>query len=264
MNIAIITGASSGMGKEYAIQLEKNYSVDEIWVIARRKEKLEALKEVIKTPLRIVCLDLTKEESYKEFKELLEKEQPNITLLVNNAGLGRFGAYENTTLEDDIQMLDLNNKSLVVMTRLSLPYMKEGSNIINMASMSSYQPVPYITTYGATKAFTLSYSRALNVELKHRDIHVLAVTPYWVKTEFFNAANEKNDKKVKNFNYYYTAEQVVKQAYKDLKKRKKDISVCGKYPRFQKRLVKCLPHKLVMKIWCNQQKKAKNFDEVTK
>jgi short-subunit dehydrogenase len=138
------------------------------------------------------------------------------------------------------------------MTYLTLPYMKEGGRIYQIDSLSSFQPVPYIGVYGATKAFVLSFSRALGVELKKRGIRVLAVCPGWVKTEFFDRA--VSDDTITYYNHFYTAEQVVTRAMKDMK-RGRDVSICGFRIRAQVFFTKLLPHRLVMKIWCKQQKK---------
>lgn len=119
-----------------------------------------------------------------------------------------------------------------------------------MGSMSSIQPVPYINVYAATKAYVLSFSRALNVELKHRGIKVMAVCPYWVQTEFFNIAI--NDDTVNKFGKIYTPEEVVTKALKDMKKGR-DVSFCGLNTKLQRLGVKLMPHNLVMKIWCKQQ-----------
>ena len=186
MNIAIVTGASSGMGREFVLQLSQYVQVDEIWAIARRGDALAALSAPV--PVRPVVLDLCENASFDTFAQLLEKEQPNVKLLVNAAGFGKFGAYDKVSIADDCRMIDFNCKALVAMTRLTLPYMKAGSHVLQLASNSSWQPVPYITTYGATKAMVLSYSRAMNRELKARGIRMMSMNPGWVKTEFFNHA----------------------------------------------------------------------------
>ena len=162
MNIAIVTGASSGMGREFVLQLGKYVDVDEIWVIARREAALKALQEQVTTPVRPVVLDLLQPQSFETYAALLAKERPNVKLLVNAAGFGKFGKFENISVEDDCRMIDLNTKALVLMTRLTLPFMERGSHVLQLDSLSAFQPVPYITTYGATKAFVLSYCRAMN------------------------------------------------------------------------------------------------------
>ena len=264
MNIAIVTGASSGMGKEFVLQLSGYVTVDEIWVIARRQGSLEALQALVPVPVRPISLDLCREESYQEYQALLETEKPNVKLLVNAAGFGKFGSAQNIPLAEDLKMIDLNCKALVAMTRLTLPYMTAGSHILQLDSLSAFQPVPYITTYGATKSFVLSYSRALNRELKGTGIRVMAMNPGWVKTEFFSHACQTNDNnEVQYFNHLYEARDVVATGLKHLYKTKKDVSVHGVPIKGQVLLVKLLPHKWVMNIWCRQQKKAKNNKNLT-
>ena len=264
MNIAIVTGASSGMGREFVLQLSQYVDVDEIWAIARRKEALEALNEVVSVPVRAIGLDLLEEDSFKTLSQLLQKESPNVKLLVNAAGFGKFGTYHKVPLEDDCKMIDLNCKALLVMTRLVLPYMEKDSHILQLDSLSAFQPVPYITTYGATKAFVLSYSRALNRELKPRGIRCMAMNPGWVKTEFFNHAFQTNaDAEVKYFDRLYEAKDVVATGLKDLYKTRKDYSVHGLPVKIQVLLVKIVPHSIVMNIWLNQQKNPKNNKGLT-
>ena len=264
MNIAIVTGASSGMGREFVLQLPRYVEVDEIWAIARRTEALEALKAEVSVPVRPVSLDLLQQSSFETVASMLEQEKPNVKLLVNAAGFGKFGAYHKVSVADDCRMIDLNCKALLVMTRLCVPYMQPGSHILQLDSLSAFQPVPYITTYGATKSFVLSYSRAMNRELKSKGIRVMAMNPGWVKTEFFNHAFQTNgDGEVQFFDRLYEADEVVTTGLKDLYRSKKDYSVHGLPVKFQVFLVKLVPHSIVMNIWLNQQKKAKNNQGLT-
>ncbi len=263
MNIAVVTGASSGMGRQFVLQLSQYVQVDQIWVIARRRSYLEVLEKEVTVPIRAICLDLCDPDSFETYRELLEQEQPNVKLLVNAAGFGKFGDFHQIPMEEDLRMIDLNCRALVAMTRLTLPYMHSGSHILQLDSLSAFQPVPFITTYGATKAFVLSYTRALNTELKSEGIRVMAMNPGWVKTEFFNHALQTNDSRVKYFNHLYEAEDVVATGLKDLYRSKKEMSIHGLPVRNQVRLVKLLPHSLVMKVWVNQQKKAKNNKNLT-
>ena len=264
MNIAIVTGASSGMGREFVLQLSQYVQVDEIWAIARRENALEALRAEVSVPVRPICLDLLDEKSFEAFSSLLEQEKPNIKLLVNAAGFGKFGAYHKVSIEDECRMIDLNCKALVWMTRLCIPYMHSGSHILQLDSLSAFQPVPYITTYGASKSFVLSYSRAMNRELKGTGIRMMAMNPGWVKTEFFNHAFQTNsDNEVRYFNWLFEAKDVVRTGLKDLYKTKKDYSVHGLQVKAQVLLVKLMPHGFVMNTWLNQQKKAKNNEGLT-
>ena len=263
MKIAIVTGASSGMGREFVLQLGQYVKVDEIWVIARRENALESLKAEVSTPVRPISLDLTNASSFDAFAQLLAREKPDIKLLVNAAGFGKFGSFENISTADDCLMIDLNCKALVMMTRLCIPYMTSGSHILQLDSLSAFQPVPYITTYGATKAFVLSYCRAMNRELASKGIRMMALNPGWVKTEFFNHATQTNDGEVQYYDRLYEADFCVAYGLKDLYRSKKDYSVPGFFTRMQVRLVKLLPHSMVMDTWLNQQKKAKNNKNLT-
>ena len=253
MRIAVITGASSGMGKEFVLRLAEQERPDEIWAIARRAERLQALQaEAGGVRIRALPLDLTLPESIDAYRALLEAERPEVAVLVNASGFGRFGAFADTGLDVLMKMIDLNDKAYVAMTYVTLPYMRAGGQIYQLDSLSAFQPVPYIGVYGATKAFVLSFSRALNVELKARGIRVMAVCPGWVRTEFFDHA--VTDDTITYYNRFFTPEQVIARALRDMKKGK-DVSVCGASIRAQVRLTKLLPHRLVMKIWCRQQKK---------
>lgn len=254
MRIAIVTGASSGMGREFVRQLHNHIQPDEIWAIARRKQALEALSADTSISVRPIVLDLGKDASFQAFSDLLAAEKPQVELLVNAAGFGKFGDFQQIPLDDDLNMIDLNCKALVAMTRICLPYMQQGSRILQLDSLSAFQPVPYITVYGATKAFVLSYTRACNAELKSQGIRMMAMNPAWVKTEFFDHAFQTNNR-VQYFNYVYEAKDVVATGLRDLYKTKKEISIHGLPVKLQVLGVKLLPHRIVMKVWMNQQKK---------
>lgn len=254
MKIAVITGASSGMGREFVLQLSRQESFDEMWVIARRKERLEELQALVDVPLRVVPLDLSGQPGWDAYAALLAAEQPDIRVLVNASGFGRFGTYADIPIADSLDMIDLNCKALVAMTELTLPYMREGAKILQLDSLSSFQPVPYINVYGATKAFVLSYSRALNVELKPRGIRCMAMCPGWVKTEFFDHAMQTGSDAVTYFNIMFTAEEVVRTGVHDLYRSRKDVSIHDFRIRAQVFFTKLLPHRLVMKVWMHQQK----------
>ena len=252
MKIAVITGASSGMGREFVYAIDKEFDLDEIWVIARREEKLKELGEKCRAKVRPIALDLADRESFAVYKGILEAEKPEIKVLVNAAGFGLFGTFTEMDLDRQLDIIDLNDGALTAMCHMSIPYMPESSHIINLASNSSWQPVPYINVYGASKAYVMSFSRALGVELKKQGIHVMAVAPGWIKTEFFDHA--VHDDTIKYYDRYYTAEQVIERAMKDLRK-KKTVSILGFPVRMQVRAVKLLPVSLIMKIWCRQQGK---------
>ena len=252
MKIAVITGASSGMGREFVGAIDKEFELDEIWVIARREERLAELKGTCRAAVRPVPLDLMERSSYDVYKAMLAEEKPEIQVLVNAAGCGLFGEFMEMDMDRQLDIIELNDKALTAFCHMSVPYMPKGSHIINLASNSSWQPVPYINVYGASKAFVMSFSRSLGVELASHGIHVMAVAPGWIKTEFFDHA--VHDNTIKYYDRFYTAEQVIVQAMKDLRK-KKAVTILGFPVRMQVRANKFLPVSLVMKIWCKQQGK---------
>lgn len=252
MKIAVITGASSGMGRDFVFAIDKEYILDEIWVIARREERLVELQDGCRAKIRPLPLDLLKRESIYQYKELLEKEKPEVQVLVNAAGFGLFGTFTEMDMDKQMDIVDLNSRALIAMCHATIPYMPKGSKLINLASNSSWQPVPYINVYGSSKAFVMNFSRALGVEIKDKGIHVMAVAPGWIKTEFFDTA--VHDDTIKYYDRLYTSQEVIDQAMKDLRKGKK-VSILGFPVRMQVRAIKFLPVSLVMKIWCNQQGK---------
>lgn len=251
--IAVITGASSGMGRHFAETLSKSgKDLDEVWVIARRKDRLETLKTIL--PARPIPLDLTDSADLAQYAALLAAEQPQVLLLINASGFGKFQATVDLPLEENFGMVDLNCKALMAMCQMTIPYMPAGSNIINIASVAAFQPVPYINVYAATKAFVLSYSRGLYCELRPKGITVTAVCPFWTKTEFFNrAVAADQDAVVKKYTAMYLPEQIVSRAWRDMK-RGRQVSKFGFVARFQAMLAKMLPHRFVMWFWMKQQK----------
>ena len=253
-NIAIITGASSGMGREFVKTLKDHMNVEEVWAIARSEDKLCALQEETPVPVKPVSLDLSDPTFIGKMEALLMAEKPDVRLLINASGYGKFDAVEKLSMEEDIGMIDLNCRALVAMTKLVLPYMNDGAKIIEIASVAAFQPIPYINVYGATKAFVLSFSRALNREVKKRGIQVMALCPFWTRTAFFDRAVQKDEEAVvKKYVAMYDTSFIIDRAWKALA-RGKDHVVPGFKAKAQVALVKILPHSIVMSVWMKQQK----------
>ncbi len=253
-NIAVITGASSGIGRKFAETIKEGGTFDEVWIIARRNDRLETLAKEMPFPTRAIALDLSEKESYSAYAAILKEEKPNISLLINCSGFGKFCGVMDTPLDINLNMIDLNCEAIVALCQHSIPYMKKGAKIINIASVAAFQPIPYINVYGATKSFVLHYSRALNRELKKDGITVTAVCPFWTKTEFFNRSiDREKDAVVKKYVAMYMPKQIVRRAWKDMRKGK-DVSMYGFTARAQTLLAKILPHSFVMSFWMNQQK----------
>ena len=248
-NIALVTGASSGMGKEFVREISKKYKgLDEIWVVARRRERLRELKkEIIGTRVRILPLDLMEEESFERLKMVLAKEQPVVRILVNASGYGISGSFEHQTEEDGAGMIHLNCEALTRITYLVLPYLRRGSFIYQMASSAGFAPQPNFAVYAATKAYVKSFSIALRQELSYQGIKVIAVCPGPVKTEFFDRAYEQEEMKFYKKFAMADSKKVVRKAIRDARKNKA-VSVYGMTMKVTRVICKLLPGRWIAKI----------------
>lgn len=247
MKIAVVTGASSGIGKEFAKQISKRYGkLDEIWIIARRKELLEELQEEIRIDVRIFAMDLTNSNDIKQFDEYLKEINPEIKLLVNCAGYGKVGKFEELDIYEQVGMIDINCKALTLFTGICLPFISSHSRIINVASAAAFCPQPRFNVYAATKAYVLSFSRALNNELKERKITVTTVCPGPVDTEFFEIAGDNGSEIKKKMRV--KPEKVVDKAIKDAALGN-EMSVYGAAMKTAEFGSKIVPHKLLMKFF---------------
>lgn len=260
MGIAIITGASSGMGRDFVLELDSRFTFDEIWLIARRVDKLEAVAKELKNKAKVISLDLEKIEDLEKYTNLLVEEKPDVSFLVNSAGFGRFGNYQEVDCAVSLKMIDLNCKALVYMTMNTLPYMTKGSKIINLGSASSFFPLINLNAYAATKAYVVHYSNALHDELKERGISVTVVCPGWVKTEFFDVAkNTENVHGPKQYKPMLDSKKVVKRAVNAAMKGKK-FSVYNWYTKFHRWGARFLPRWLMLSTWKGMQKKEVKKD----
>ena len=246
MKIAIITGASSGLGVEFYKELQKE-NLDEIWVVARRENRLNELKEQYGTlATRVVAMDITTRENVEKFKNLLETENPNVKFLINNAGFGTIGNLDEADYQTQGNIVELNVRSLTELTTITLPYMSEKSYIVNVCSIASFVPNARMTVYSATKAYVMSFTKSLRYELKKRKINVTAICPGPMDTEFLAVAGiEKGTSKT-----FDTLPRcnVEKTAKKGLLAAKKGRCVYTPHPfyKFYRVLAKILPHNFLM------------------
>lgn len=249
MKIAVITGASSGLGKEYAFAVSRlRPDIEEIWLIARREEKLLDVASNLSKRSRILSLDITKDSAIEEYKGLLETEKAEVCLLVNNAGYGKLGYFNELSAEDNAGMIRLNCEALTVMTNVTLPYMKEKSEIINTCSIASFAPNSRMAVYSSTKAFVMSFSRALRDELKPKGINVLAVCPGPMETEFLSLAGiEKGTSKTFDTLPRDNAQRVAEHSLK-ASQQQKAVYCDHFFYKFYRVVAKILPTSLVMKM----------------
>lgn len=248
MKIAIVTGASSGMGREAVIQLWEHFpGIDEIWAVARRRERLDELDDKVGAPIRKLALDLTQWEDLRVFGQLLEVRKPQVKFLVNAAGFGKIGQVADLGLLDETDMVRLNCEALTAVTRLVLPYMPKNSRIIQFASSAAFLPQPGFAVYAATKSYVLSYSRALNRELRDRLIYVTAVCPGPVKTEFFDIAQSTGEIPLYKQLVMANPKKVTAKAIRD-SIAGKELSVYGFTMKGFLLLCKLMPHGLLLDV----------------
>ena len=249
MNIAVITGASAGLGTEYAKAVDKKRNdIEEIWLIARRKDKLGEVAKSLSKPVRILSFDITDNQGVSDYVNLLESEKADVKLLINNAGFGKLGLFYELSKEDNAGMIRLNCEALTVMTSICLPYMKEDSEIINTCSIASFAPNSRMAVYSSTKAYVMSFSRALRNELKTRKINVLSVCPGPMETEFLSLAGiGKGDSKTFDTLPRDNAKKVAEHSLKASKK-KKAVFADHIFYKFYRLVSKILPTSLVMKM----------------
>lgn len=244
-HIALITGASSGLGAELARRLAEKEEVEALWLTARRKERLEQLASELPKPCRVLAGDLSDPAFTAEIKKALDDEQPIIQYLVNSAGFGKLGSVEELGEEKNAAMVELNCTALTRLCSIALPHMQKGGKILNIASVAAFMPQPNFTVYAASKAYVLSYSRALHRELKPKGITVTAVCPNPMETEFFQVAGTKRQsssiKKIGIEKVEDVARRAVRRA-----DRGKDLSLYCFPAKLVRFIAKVLPHRFVL------------------
>ena len=249
MKVAIITGATSGIGWEAAKQIDERFaSLDEIWLIGRKEEKLLELSKYLKHSVRTFAMDLCLEKDRVEFHLFLQKARPSIRILFQSAGVGLHGRFAQCKTKDSLEMIRINCEALTFLSSVCIPYMKPNSHIIHMASSAGFVPFPGYAVYGATKSYVISFSRALRKELKGRKIHVLAVCPGPVNTPFFDTS-ERYTKGISAFkrNHMNKPSVVVRRALNDAALHK-SVSVDHVAIAGFRLLGKTLPHDLVASV----------------
>lgn len=250
--IAIVTGASSGLGREYVRLLTQEMELHEIWAIARDQEKLDALRGEFGEKVRTFSLDLSTLDSIRTLDAVITAEQPQISILINSAGYAKLCAWSDLTVEESMDMIHLNCGGVVSMCLLCLPHMNRGGHILNIASQAAFQPLPYQNLYSSTKAFVRNYARALNMEVRDRGIIVTAVCPGWMDTNLFRRAEIGAAKATRRYCFMVSPDKVAIRSLEDAR-RGRDMSVYGGFVKCGHLLAKLLPQRAMMRMWLMQQ-----------
>ena len=247
MQIAMVTGASSGLGREFVLQINKKYHPDSIWAIARREERLCALQKLCPN-VRRFPLDLNEEKTFRYIQETLESEHPQVLWLINAAGFAKIGSNARLPWKEQESMIQVNCKAPVQLIQLVLPYMQKKARIINVCSAAAFQPLPYLNIYAATKAFLHNYSRALRWELFSQGIGVTAVCPDWVKTEFLSIAHANPEgNAVRHYLFPANPSRVVALALL-ASRMNLPVSTYG-FASIHRLCSKFIPHEVIMAFW---------------
>ena len=250
MKTAIISGASSGLGAEYLSSVINLFpDIKEIWLIARRKERLEELSaNYPKISIKIFPLDLTDTASFSVLENSLKESKPDVRILINNAGCGKLGYFSDTPTHEHAKITDLNVRAATLLPATVIPYMSEGSFIVNVCSISSFVPNARLAVYSSSKAYLFSLSKVLRQELKSRKINSLAVCPGPMFTEFLSVAEIHPDNSKTFATLPYCKAPEVARRSLIYASRGKAVYTNKPFYKFYRMLAKLLPHSLVMKL----------------
>ena len=249
MDIAIITGASAGLGQAFFRSVVRRYSkLDQIWLIARRADRLQQLAQDSPVPVECLPLDLTQDGSYQAISERLAAEQPRVRILINNAGLGQLDDMVDSDVATQVRMVDVNCRGLTAVTTAVLPYMPRDSFVIQVASIAAFAPNARMTVYSSTKAYVLSLARGLRLEMKSRGVNVLALCPGPMSTEFLEKADITAGKSKQFDTLPYSDPEAVADGAVVRAARGKAIYTPRAFYRFYHFVSKVLPTSLVMKM----------------
>ena len=246
MRVAIVTGATGGIGSEFCRALDSK-GLDGIVVLGRNLDALRSVERELSTKMLLFQIDLTDRASLHGFESELLGSDYEIEYLVNCAGFGAFGDLPEQDARDTEGMIDVNVVALTELTRACIPMMRRGSWIIQVCSASAYLPLPGLGVYAATKAYVRSFTDSLRIELKDKGINVLEVSPGWVDTEFIDRAMQSHSVPKMVFRHRVNPQDVVSQAMRDIEKGKRR-SVCGTYNKLQVFVCRHMP-RVATSVW---------------
>ncbi|MCM1189071.1 MAG: SDR family NAD(P)-dependent oxidoreductase [bacterium] len=256
MNVILITGASSGIGREFALQLDPYFTnIDEFWLIARNEERLKETAGCLRHRTKVIPMDITDSGKLDMLEDMLIEQNAVVRMLINCAGFGLMGSFSELPSEGALSMIRLNCEALTEMTHRMIPYMRRRSRILQMASSAAFLPQPDFAVYAATKAYVLSFSRALNEELRPLDITVTSVCPGPVDTPFFEIAEQTGTTLALKKYVMADPARVAAQALRD-SYRRRAVSVYGLPIRGFHLLSKALPHDLILQATSFLKKKG--------
>lgn len=263
MDVILITGASGGIGEAIVNRLAERKQ--NLLLVARNAQKLEeqCLKLCTEFGIRadFIAADLSKADTAQHIFEEAQRRGLNVTMLINNAGIGSGGEFSTLTLKSELDLIQLNISSLVALTHLFLPPMqkrKDGA-IINVASMAAFMPIPYMATYAASKAFVRSFTQAITQECSPYDVRVMLFCPGLTKTNFNSAAGIDNEiGKGLSSDYQnaptQTPQEVAEEVMRALEK-KKQVAVSGIMNRMAANLVALLPNPFITRMFARSYRK---------
>lgn len=247
MKTAIITGASSGLGREFARRIKLHFpEIEECWLIARRRERLEELAEEIEgVKCEVLALDVTSGEGMAALSARLSEKRPDVRLLINNAGCGVLNNFDEAEISGQLNMVDLNIRALTAVTHMTLEYMSRGARLINISSIASFVPNARMAVYSASKYYVRAFSRALGMELRRRGIKVTAVCPGPMSTEFLGVAGINGNSRTFEVLPRVPAEKVAAGALRAAR-RGRPVYTPGAFYKFYRVLAALVPDTLMM------------------
>lgn len=251
MPTALITGASSGIGKAFAQELAARQT--NLVLVSRSEEKLnqlaKQLQEKYKIKVDVIVKDLTEPNAAATVFDATKAKGLTIDLLINNAGFGDYGDFAESDRERQIKIVQLNILALVDLTHQFLPLMRQrrSGGIINLSSITAFQPIPYLSVYAASKAFIVSFSQALWAENRSYGVRVLVACPGPIETNFFAEANFPPTL-AGSTNQMFTSEEVARESLKALENWQPNVVIGDFTTQIRTVLARIVPRKILLQM----------------